>query len=76
MICDNCNGTGEVEEKKVSEGKHKDKDGNPLPCCNPKLKRPSQKYTLHAEYMLNEYGISAEEYDRISKSDEDFPARF
>lgn len=73
MKCEECQGTGEVKEKPVNDGKHKDSQGNFFSCCNPKLKKPYLRYSLHAEHMLKMHGISFQEYDRIHNSNEDFP---
>lgn len=55
------------EDKKHSDsdGKHRDSEGKLLPCCEPKLKKPSQRYPLHASFALNKFGITTEEYDRL-----------
>jgi hypothetical protein len=53
--------------KTDGEGRHKDSTGKLLSCCDPKIKRASQRYPLHAEHMLKHHGVSAEEYDRQAK---------
>ena len=57
----------ECDEKKpsVGDGKHRDSQGNLLRCCNTKLKTPSERYPLHAEWAATRWGITTEEYDRI-----------
>ena len=68
-MCEEC--FPKPATKAEGEGRHKDSTGKPLSCCDPKIKRASQRYPLHAEYMLKHHGVSAEEYDRRARTEED-----
>ena len=57
--------------KKSEHVGHKDSTGKLLSCCDPKIKRASQRYPLHAEFLLKTQGISAEEYDRRATAKEE-----
>ena len=57
--------------KKSEHVGHKDSTGKLLSCCDPKIKRASQRYPLHFEYLHKTEGISAEEYDRRASAKEE-----
>ena len=54
-------------ETKTKNVGHKDSQGRFFSCCDPKIKRASERYPLHARYMLDVHGVTAEQYDRQAK---------